>query len=294
MRLRIATRGSDLALWQAHTVAGLLQALGAETSVETLSTRGDRETGAPLFALGATGLFTAEVDRALIEKRAEVAVHSLKDLPLKSPRGLTLVAIPERGPTEDLLVTTNGEPLAQLRQGARVGTSSPRRAGYLRATRPDLEIVTLRGNVPTRVKRVLDGEVDATVLARAGVDRLEIPLEHTEVLPLLPAPGQGALGIVVRSDDEDVLRFVRQLDHEETRAEVTAERAVLGGLGGGCSLPLGARARRLDGEWNVAAELWGEHGEHAFDERQGKDWIALAAEIATTLHASGVAPERES
>jgi len=291
MRLRIATRGSDLALWQARTMAARLEELGAETSVETISTKGDRETDAPLYALGATGLFTAEVDRALLDERADVAVHSLKDLPLESPAGLHLVAIPERGPTDDVLVTTKGTLFRDLAAGSRIGTSSPRRAGWIRAERPDLETVTLRGNVPTRVQRVLDGELEGTILAQAGVIRLELRLEHAEVLPLLPAPGQGALGVVTREGDEEVTRFVAQLDDPDTRAAVSAERAVLAGLGGGCSLPLGVRARQSGREWTVAAELWGPDGQRAFDERQGADSRAVAAEVAATLMASGLMPD---
>jgi len=274
-------------------MAARLEELGAKTSVETISTKGDRETGAPLYALGATGLFTAEVDRALLDERADVAVHSLKDLPLQSPAGLRLVAIPERGPTADVLVTTKGEPFAELPAGARIGTSSPRRAGWIRAERPDLEVVTLRGNVPTRVQRVLDGELEGTILAQAGVVRLELVLKHSEVLPLLPAPGQGALGVVTREGDEEVARFVAQLDDADTRAAVSAERAVLAGLGGGCSLPLGVRAQQRRGEWTVAAELWGPDGERAADERQGPDGAAVAAQVAATLMASGLVPDAE-
>ena len=294
MRLRIATRGSDLALWQARTMAARLEELGAETSVETISTKGDRETDAPLYALGATGLFTAEVDRALLDRQAELAVHSLKDLPLQSPDGLVLVAIPERGPTDDVLLTTKGTLFRGLPAGARIGTSSPRRAGWVRSERPDLELVTLRGNVPTRVQRVLDGELDGTILALAGVVRLELPLDHTEVLPLLPAPGQGALAIVTREGDDEVASFVARLEDPGTRAAVSAERAVLAGLGGGCSLPLGARARKQNGEWNVAGELWGPDGERAFEEGRGEDAIAIANAVAAKLMESGFAPGPEA
>jgi len=285
--IRIATRASDLALWQANTVAAALQAHGHQVEVCRFSTRGDRETSEPLADIGGQGLFTAEVDRALSEGEADVAVHSLKDLPVETVSGFTVAAILERGPVEDLLVTRDGASLDALRRGARVGTSSPRRAAYLRGARGDLDLVDLRGNVPTRVSRVMNGELDATLLARAGVVRLGLDLPGAEILgppDWLPAPGQGAVAVVARSDDRAVLEAVAALDHAPTRRAVEAERAVLSGIGGGCSLPLGTFARPAADGWELRATLFVAGGTRRLDEtRHGPDPSALAADIAAAF-----------
>lgn len=289
MRIRIATRGSDLALWQARHVAARLRELGGdlEPVVETYTTRGDRETG-PLSELGGQGLFTAEVDRALRDDRADIAVHSLKDLPIETPGDLVIAAIPERGPVEDVLISQGNLPLARLGEGARVGSSSPRRAAYVRSVRPDLEVVELRGNVPTRLSRVASGELAATVMARAGLVRLGRDAAISEILSgLLPAPGQGALGIVARKGT-DAARIAAAMDHAETRAAVQAERGVLAGLGGGCSLPLGVRAQRRGGRWHLASVLFLVGGASRLeDEREGDDPARLARESAEALIEKG-------
>jgi hydroxymethylbilane synthase len=296
MKLRVSTRASDLALWQANRVADLLRRADPdlETEIVPLTTRGDRELDPELKAIGGQGLFTAEIDRALLAGEADVAVHSLKDLPIESPEGITLVAIPERGPTEDLLFTRGAVPLADLPEGARVGTSSPRRAGFLRSERPDLEIVNLRGNVQTRLSRVTDGDLAATVLARAGVERLGLPLASVgETLGpprLLHAPGQGAMAVTTRSDAADVAMRVAAIDHAATRTAVEIERRVLAGLGGGCSLPLGAHAVPAGDGWRVAAVLFREDGSERLDEsREGPDPFLLADECARALLARGAA-----
>lgn len=288
--IRIATRASDLALWQANHVADRLRALGAEVSVESFSTRGDREAGA-LAALGGEGLFTAEVDRALLEGRADIAVHSLKDLPIEAPEGLALAAVPARGPVEDVLVSTGAEPLAELPPRGVVGTSSPRRAAFLHSARPDLTIVDLRGNVPTRLRKVASGEIAATVLARAGVERLGLDVKLAEVIGpprLLPAPGQGALALVTRADDERATALALRLEDPDTRLAVDSERTVLAGLGGGCSLPLGVLARRDGKLWRVSAVLFLEGGAARLDDsRAGDDPLRLAADSARALRQMG-------
>lgn len=293
MMLRIATRASDLALWQANTVASLLKAKGHSVEVCRISTRGDRETSVPLSHIGGQGLFTAEIDRALSEGEADLAVHSLKDLPVEMAPGFRLAAILERGPVEDILVTRDSVSLDSLRPGARIGTSSPRRAAYLRSARGDLEIVDLRGNVPTRVGRVMDGELDATILARAGVVRLGIDVGKGDLLgppDWLPAPGQGAVAVTAREDDENALAAAAALDHAATRAAVQAERAVLAGIGGGCSLPLGVHAWRTGDQWDLRATLFTEDGTRRLDEaRTGADPMAMAADIAQSLLARGAA-----
>jgi hydroxymethylbilane synthase len=294
--IRIATRASELALWQANTVAALLTAAGNNVEVCRFSTRGDRETTQALADIGGQGLFTAEVDRALAEGEADVAVHSLKDLPVETGEGFVIAAILERGPVEDLLITRDGSSLDSLRRGARVGTSSPRRAAYLRGARGDLEIVDLRGNVPTRLSHVTEGDLDATILARAGVVRLGVDVPHGEVLgppDWLPAPGQGAVAVVARADDAAVRAAAAALDHAPTRRAVEAERAVLAGIGGGCSLPLGTYARAMDGAagavraggtWELRATLFTANGTRRLDEtRTGADPRGLADDIARSF-----------
>jgi hydroxymethylbilane synthase len=288
MKLRIASRASDLARWQAEHVAARLRSLRPEldVTVKTFSTRGDRE-GGPLAHLGGEGLFTLEVDRALREGEAEIAVHSLKDLPIEQPEDLELVAVPERGPTHDVLVSHDRKPLKELRAGARVGTSSPRRAAFVRSVRPDVELTDVRGNVPTRLGKVESGELDATLLARAGLVRLGFEAAITETLTdLLPAPGQGALGVVVKRGSP-ATGVVKDLDHAPTRQAVDAERAVLAGLGGGCSLPLGVYAVPEDDRWKISAVLYLDGGGALTDERTGADPVRLAAEIAEGMRARG-------
>ncbi len=297
MTIRIATRGSDLALWQANLVADALRDAGANVDVIPCTTRGDRETGA-LSEIGGQGLFTAEVDRALMSGDADVAVHSLKDLPVEMVEGFTLAAVLERGPVDDLLISRDGASLAELPSGGVVGTSSPRRAAYVRAARPDLRIVDLRGNVPTRARRVADGDLDATLLARAGVERLGLDLPVGEVLSppdWLPAPGQGAIAVVARSDDAPTRALVASLDHADTRAAVSAERAVLAGIGGGCSLPLGVHASRSDDTWEIRATLFAPEGPDRLDEHgTGPEALELARRLAQALISRGARNLRPS
>ncbi len=250
--IRIGTRGSQLALWQAKRVAHLIQQrLGLETELVIVHTRGDLDHSRALHTLPDAGFFTKELQRALLDQRVDVVVHSLKDLPIDEPEGLTLAAVLDREAVHDLLLAhpeAAGDGPLGLRPGARLGTSSLRRAAQALAHQPDLAVVPLRGNVPTRVARVRQKDVDATLLAAAGVTRLGIDVADLTVRPLplevmLPAPGQGALAVEVRrgSAEEDV---ASRLDDAATREATSAERSVLRGLGGGCHLPLGALARR--------------------------------------------------
>ncbi len=245
----LGTRASALARAQTDLVIGLLTAARPELSCETsvIATTGDRtqESGEPLPEIGGKGLFTAELERALREHEIDLAVHSLKDLPTEDAEGVVVGAVTARDDFRDCLVAREGATLADLTGGAVVGTSSLRRAAQLRSLRPDLEIRSIRGNVDTRVRKVADGEFDAAVLAAAGVLRLGLQDVVTEWLPpetMLPAPGQGALAIQCRADDDAMRALLTELDDPTGRAETTAERAFLLALGGGCAAPVAALA----------------------------------------------------
>jgi hydroxymethylbilane synthase len=241
--LTIGSRGSQLALCQARWVQGRLEALGAPCCIEIIKTTGDKITDVPLAGVGTKGLFTKEIEEALLEGRIDLAVHSLKDLPTQLPLGLTLAAIPEREDPRDVLV---GRRLAELGAGARVGTSSLRRQAQLRAVRPDLKVVPVRGNLDTRLRKLAQGHYEALVLAAAGLKRLGWEERITEFLPvetMCPAVGQGALAVETRQDGSEAQRTCGQLDDAPSRAAVLAERAVLAALGGGCQVPIGAHAR---------------------------------------------------
>jgi hydroxymethylbilane synthase len=244
--LRIGTRGSALALWQSRHVAALLSRNlpGLDVELVEITSLGDRVTDVPLSHVEGTGFFTASIEQALISGDVDIAVHSFKDLPVESTPGLVVAAVPERGPVEDVLCARNGQTLASLPVGARVGTCSARRTAQVRMQRDDLEIVALRGNVPTRVARI-DNDLDAIVLAKAGLVRLGLDhaiSEEFDVDRMLPAPAQGALAIQCRADDRDLILRLSVLNHAPTRRAVDAERAMLHELGGGCSVPVGAIA----------------------------------------------------
>lgn len=239
--LVIGSRGSRLALWQAGWVRQRLRDLGRESRIEIIRTTGDRITEVPLAQAGTKGLFTREIEDALLGRAVDLAVHSLKDLPTELPGGLAIAAFPPREDPRDAVV---GAALADLTQGAKVGTSSLRRAAQLRAHRPDLVIEPIRGNVDTRLRRLDEGRYDAVVLAAAGLRRLGCADRIAEILPpevMCPAVGQGALAVEVRGEDTAAYRAL--LDDAPTRAAVSAERAVLSALGGGCLVPIGAHAR---------------------------------------------------
>jgi hydroxymethylbilane synthase len=251
--LVIGSRGSQLALWQARWVAARLAELGIETRIEIIKTTGDKITDVPLAKVGIKGLFTKEIEEALLDGRVDLAVHSMKDLPTEVPPGLTVAAIPEREDERDAMV---GCTLDQLPPGARVGTSSLRRSAQLLALRPDLMIEPLRGNLDTRLRKLAEGQYDAILLAAAGLKRLGWAERIRELLPvsvMCPAVGQGALAIETRDDDGEAFHIARRLDDVVTRAAVTAERAVLGALGGGCQVPIGCHATVDAGELRLTA-----------------------------------------
>ena len=239
--LVIGSRGSQLALWQAEWIGARLAERGQETRIEIIKTIGDKITDVPLAKVGTKGLFTKEIEEALLDGRIDLAVHSLKDLPTEVPAGLSIAAIPQREDARDALV---GAPLDELSAGAKVGTSSLRRAAQLRAVRPDLAIESVRGNLDTRLRKLDEGRYHAIVLAAAGLTRLGWADRIAEILEpdvMCPAVGQGALAIETRTDGA-AREICAALDHGETRAAVTAERAVLASLGGGCQVPIGAYA----------------------------------------------------
>lgn len=243
MKLIIGSRGSQLALWQARWVAAQLLELGIESDLKIIKTTGDKITDVPLAKVGSKGLFTKEIEEALLSGEIDLAVHSLKDLPTMLPDGLTLAAIPERESPFDALI---GHTLESLPQGAKVGTSSLRRSAQLKAARPDLEIESVRGNLDTRLRKLDEGQYDAILLAAAGLRRLGWGARIAELMDpemMCPAVGQGALAIETRDDGGAAFRACARLDHAPTRAEVTAERALLAALGGGCQVPIGAYAQ---------------------------------------------------
>ncbi len=252
-RLRIGTRGSALARWQAGWVADRLTELGAGVELIPITTRGDAQTKVSIGSLGTTGVFTKELQRALLDDRIDVAVHSLKDLPTDVVQGLCLAAVPERESNRDALVSARGLRFSELPPAALIGTGSLRRRAQLRHARADLRMGDVRGNVDTRLEKLADGQFDALVLAHAGLKRLGLDGHITELLDpqvMLPAVGQGALGIEARADDPAVLDALAPLDHGSTHAAVLAERALLAHLAGGCLAPIGAwAARRV--RWSV-------------------------------------------
>jgi hydroxymethylbilane synthase len=238
VKLRIGTRRSRLALAQAGEVAERLARAGVESEVVPMATSGDRGAPAASSSAGVKGLFVAEIVRALQDGEVDLAVHSAKDLPAGDDEGVAVAAVPPRADPSDLLVTRD----PTLREGAIVGTSSLRRRAQLLALRPELRLVEIRGNVDGRLRKLEDGEVDGVVLAAAGIARLGATPPSSEVLPIVPAPGQGCLAVQARADDEATREAAAWLDDPDSRVAFEAERAVMARLGGGCALPLGALA----------------------------------------------------
>jgi hydroxymethylbilane synthase len=264
--LRVGTRASRLARWQTDAVMAALQALhpGLRCTAVEVSTAGDRDETTPLPALGGRGVFTDALEGALRAGDVDLAVHSLKDMPVEESPGLVLGAVGRRADVRDVLIARDGWTLATLPAGARVGTCSTRRSAQLLAARPDLTLVSLRGNVDTRVRRALEGAYDAILIAAAGVLRLGLGDTISEYLPLdvvLPAPGQGALAVQCRADDVLTRGLLAALDEPDVRAAADAERAFLEGLGGGCAAPIAA------------------HG--AVGRRQGTPWLELRGLVAS-------------
>jgi hydroxymethylbilane synthase len=270
-RLRIGTRGSSLALWQAnHVAASLAKLHGVEAELVRIRTSGDRLQSVPVAqvneaigAEGGKGIFIKEIEDALLSGAVDLAVHSMKDVPTETPAGLRFAAITRREDPRDCLISRNNLSFEKLPRGARIGTSSLRRQAQLCHHRPDLDVVDLRGNVDTRIRKLESGEFDAIVLAMAGVARLGAKDKVAQIFDedlMLPAVGQGALGIETRADDAQTSRFVASLDHEETRACVSSERALLRELHGGCQVPLGAWGRIRGGELHLEAAVFSAAG----------------------------------
>ena len=245
--LRIGTRGSLLAKWQAEFVRKqLFQLAGVETEIVIIKTSGDKLSQSSLSQIGGKGIFIKELEDALFEEKVDIAVHSVKDIPTEMQSGLSFPAICQRADVRDCLVSGNGAALAHLRQGARVGTGSLRRQAQLLHLRPDLDIRDLRGNVDTRLRKVESGEYDAVVLAKAGLDRLGAAHRISEILApeiCMPAVGQGAIGVECRASDNETSEILDKLNHLETRNAIIAERTLLSLLQGGCQVPVGAWAR---------------------------------------------------
>jgi hydroxymethylbilane synthase len=285
--LIIGSRGSHLALWQANYIAGRLKELGVASEIQIIKTTGDHLQTASLVQAGGKGLFTKEIEDALLAGGIDVAVHSLKDLPTENPAGLTIAAIPEREDPRDALV---GKRLAELPQRARVGTSSNRRAAQLRLLRPDFVIDPVRGNVDTRLRKLHEGQYDAIVLAAAGLRRLGLQNEIAEFFSpeqICPAPGQGALGIQTRGEDR-AREICAQLNDELTARAVRCERAVLAALGGGCQLPIGAYAEVNGRLLNVQAGVFAPDGSrHVRTQAEGADPEELGRRVAQELIARG-------
>jgi hydroxymethylbilane synthase len=252
VKLRIGTRRSRLALAQADEVAGALRRTGVETEIVPMITSGDRGADPSSDQAGLKGLFVAEIVRALLEGEVDLAVHSAKDLPAEDDPGLTIAAVPERASALDVLVTRDGE----LAAGSRVGTSSVRRQAQVFRWRPDVLVKDLRGNVDTRLRKLADGEVEALVLAAAGLLRLGVVPEHAAPMSLaemVPAPGQGCLAVQARTGDGATRDAVAALDHGPSRDALVAERLLMRALGGGCALPLGAFAERTGSGMRMVA-----------------------------------------
>jgi hydroxymethylbilane synthase len=295
--LRIGTRASALALWQARHVEALIRALPGAPPVELvpISTTGDLSVDVPLWAVRGRAFFTKEIDRALLEERIDVAVHSLKDLPTALEAGLTLAAVLRREDPRDALVSRSGEPLAQLPRGARVGTSSLRRRAFLTHARRDLTLLELRGNVPTRLERLQRGDYEAIVLATAGLKRLGLEQRISQHLPaeeFPPAVSQGAIGICARAQDRRALEWLQPLDDPPTRLTTAAERALLQRIEGGCQVPLGALATAHGAGLNLQAAVCALDGSRLLRssgaaEASGEGAVALGVRIAAQLIDSG-------
>jgi len=288
--LRIGSRGSPLALWQARWIAQRLKAAGVDSRIEVVKTTGDTILDVALAKVGVKGLFTKELEEGLLAGTLDLAVHSLKDMPTQLPEGLVLAAIPEREDARDAVV---GASLAELGRDARVGTSSLRRAAQLRALRPKLVVEPVRGNLDTRLRKLDEGRYDALVLAAAGLKRLGLAERIRELLPvevMCPAVGQGALAVEARDQDGAAMEACRLLDHASTRVAVTAERALLAGLGGGCQVPIGAHARLVDGALHLRAVVISPDGRQVVRRQTHgpeADAAALGSELARELLAAG-------
>ncbi len=286
--LIFASRPSALARRQTEMVIRALRQAhpGLECVVHLITTQGDRILDKALPEIGGKGLFTQELESELLSRRVDCAVHSLKDLPTQSPPGLAIGAIPERADVRDVLISAHGYTLETLPEGAVVGTSSRRRTAQLLHLRPDLRIENLRGNVDTRLRKALEKRYDAVIMAAAGLERLGLEKEVTQYLSpeaLLPAPGQGALAVQCRAVDQDTLSLLAAIEHRPTRSAVTAERAFLEGLGGGCALPIAAFAEPTSsGRLHLIGRVLSPDGQEMIEvQGEGEDARTLGLELAS-------------
>lgn len=287
MRLRIGSRGSQLALWQANHIAGRLRQRGHQVEIEIIHTTGDKITDVALAKLGAKGVFTKEIEEALSENRVDLAVHSLKDLPTELSSKFEIAAIPAREDPRDALCSAKHASINELPQNARVGTSSLRREAQLKALRPDLQVHPLRGNVDTRLRKLESGEYAAIILALAGLRRLGRTELVRQILPaevMCPAAGQGALAIEIRAGDNHVRSALEFLDNTAARQETACERALLASLGGGCQVPIGANAKFNNGQLLLQAVVASPDGSRVLRESgSGSDPDKLGESVAKVL-----------
>jgi len=285
--VRIGSRGSQLALWQAHHISDLLRAQGHTVELEIIKTTGDKITDVALAKVGTKGMFTKEIEEALVENRVDLAVHSLKDLPTELASDFEIAAITKREDARDAFCSVKYGSIDELPRGANVGTSSLRRQAQLKAIRPDLQIHPLRGNVDTRLRKLEAGEYDAVILAAAGLNRLGKTQLIRQVIPaeiMTPAAGQGALGIEIRRGDSATGALLAFLDDAAARATTTCERALLNKLGGGCQVPIGAHAEIEKGKIHLNALVAHPDGTKVLREtRDGENPQGLGDEVGETL-----------
>jgi hydroxymethylbilane synthase len=290
-RLRIGSRGSQLALWQANHIAGLLRQRGHQIEIEIIKTTGDKIIDVALSKVGTKGMFTKEIEEALAENRIDLAVHSLKDLPTELSADFEIAAIPAREDPRDVFCSVRYNSIAELPQGARMGTSSLRRQAQLKWTRPDLDIQPLRGNVDTRVRKLEEQEYDAIILAAAGLNRLGRIASIKEKLPpeiMCPAAGQGALAIEIRAGDATTAGYLNFMEDESARATTTCERALLNKLGGGCQVPIGALAELRNQALHLTAIVGHPSGAKIIRESAtGTDPVKLGETVAEALLEAG-------
>jgi hydroxymethylbilane synthase len=290
-RLRVGSRGSQLALWQAQHLAALLRGHGHPVEIEVIHTTGDKILDVALARVGTKGMFTKEIEEALSDGRVDLAVHSLKDLPTKLSPGFEIAAIPKRENPRDVFCSIKYESIEQLPPRARVGTSSLRREAQLRALRPDLDIRSLRGNVDTRLRKLEGGDYDAIILAAAGLNRLGRTESIKQIIPedvMCPAAGQGALAIEIRANDSDTRQHLAFLDDAAARAATTCERALLNKMGGGCQVPIGAFAEVRGGTMHVQAVVASPDGTRVLRQSaDGDDPIKLGELVGEALLQKG-------
>jgi hydroxymethylbilane synthase len=290
-RLRIGSRGSQLALWQANHISARLRERDHEVEIEIIKTTGDRITDVALAKVGTKGMFTKEIEEALADGRVDLAVHSLKDLPTELAPEFEIAAITKRENPRDVFVSQKHKSVEELPRGARVGTSSLRRQAQLKVLRPDLDIHPLRGNVDTRLRKLESGEYEAIILAAAGVNRLGLTALVKQIIPaeiMCPAAGQGALGIEIRQGDDITRGHLAFLDDAAARLATTCERALLNKLGGGCQVPIGAFAEVHDGQIHLEGVVAHPEGSVVLREsRDGDDPERLGNEVGETLLQSG-------